>query len=183
MRSDTWRRARDDRVGFDHGDHRHKTCRIGDAELVVEDELAKRPAGLLHWSLAPEPGGQRLSGCARRARARADLLDLVVLTRPPLAAEGRWPVGPITVGRTDAERPPERQVRADCRRRCGRQPDTGDRRVRRRVRERRTEAVVGALGVSSPATFSPATPSSLAALLAGIEPSDAVYAGSMIVGA
>ena len=138
--------AGDEGVGVGHGDHRHEPCRLDDVQLVVEDELAERATGLLHRGLRPEPGGQGLLGGPRRARARADLLDLVVLACPPLAAQLRRSVRPELVGGVEAERLHEPEVGADRRRGRGRDPHAGDRRVRRRVGHRRPEAVAGTQG-------------------------------------
>ena len=117
-----------------------------DVQLVVEDELAEGAACLLHRRLRPEPGCQRLLGRPRRARARADLLDLVVVACPSLAVERRRSVGPELVGRVEAERPHQPEVGADRRRRRGREPDSRDRRVRRRIGHRSPEAVARAHG-------------------------------------
>ena len=108
--------------------------------------LRKAAMRLLHRRLRPEAGRQRLLGGPRRARARADLLDLVVVACPALAVERRRPVGPELVGGVEAERPHQAEVGADRRRRRGRDPDAGDRRVRRRVGHRSAEAVVGTHG-------------------------------------
>ena len=107
------------------------------------DELAERAACLLHRGLRPEPGCRRLLGGPRRARARADLFDLVVVACPPLAVERRRSVGPELVGGIEAERPHQTEVGADRRRGRRREPDARDRRVRRRVGHRCPEAVVG----------------------------------------
>ena len=115
--------AGDESVGVGHGDHRHEPCRLDDVQIVVEDELAEGAMCLLHRGLRPEPGCQRLLGGPRRARARADLLDLVVLACPPLAVERRRSVRPELVGGLEAERPHQPEVGADRRRRRRREPD------------------------------------------------------------
>ena len=98
---------------------------------------------LLHRGLRPEAGCQGLLGGSRRARARADLLDLVVVACPLLAVERRRSVGPELVSGIEAERPHQPEVGADRRRGRRREPPPGDRWVRRRVGHRRPEAVAG----------------------------------------
>ena len=84
------------------------------------------------------------SAGAGRARARADLLDLVVVASPPLAAEIGRTVRPELVAGLECERPHESEVRPDRRCRGGREPGAGNRRVRRRVGHRGPEAVTSA---------------------------------------
>src|ERR1043166_4710486 len=93
---------------------------------MVEDELAEAGMCLLDRRLAPETRRERLLGRARRVRARADLLHLVVVLCPAPARERRWPNGSELVRRVEAERPHVRQVGAERRRRQGGDPGPRD---------------------------------------------------------
>ncbi len=136
----------DEGVGVRHGHHPHEPRRVHHVQCVIQHEPAERAACLLDRWLSPEPGRQRLLVGPARTRARADQLRLVVVTDPPPAVERRRRSRPELIGGLEAERPHQSEVRPDrgrCRRR---EPDAGDRRVRRRVRHGGTEAVVGTLG-------------------------------------
>ena len=155
--------AGDQGVGVRHRDHRHEPRGLHDVELVVEDELAERTACLLDRSFTPEPRRQRLLGGPRRARAAADLLDLVVVPRPSSCCAGRGD-RPAGTGRRSRRLNGSHQaeVRPD-RRRPGRDPHAGDRRVRRRCRSPASRKPSSARrAMSWAATSSPvATPSVL----------------------
>ena len=145
--------------------------------------LRKEPCACWTGGSAQNRAASGLLGGPRRARARAELLDLVVVACPAPAVERRRSVGPELVGRVEAERPHQAEVSANRRRGRRRDPDPGDRRVRRRIRSpepgsRRRRARRSRAGDAVPA----ATPSVLA-WPSGIVASEAAYAGSRIVGA